>query len=1133
MFKYMIFLAIAALIAIALFISCGDNDDIVGSEKETINELISSPPYLLADGLSTAIIVASVLDSAQKPARELPVYFQTTAGTITQQVITDQDGFAYAILQSSASATDIQATVKATVLDTSRSLPKAGSGAHQMKLQIQGIKETSGRKLDLAKSTASGSNTASINVLFLGISFKGELEHNSLPADGISKSKLKVTIKETTSKKAVNGASIDLAAAYGSIVNKIQTNDMGTAETDLTAYSIALVDTVLLEYGDLFMDTLFIQYERPNIQLSPQFSYLIADGISRKTFTIAAKSQQSNTPIINAEIKFSTTNGTIAPSSAKTNIEGIASATLTSAAQLDSNVLVIARLNSYGDTSRVRFIQPLLGLTPTHGDLAADGNSQMIFTASLLLPDNTPVSGAEISFTTSAGTISPATGFTDAAGRVQATLKSSFEANSNVVVSAAFQEMNRSATVRFLSPVLTLTPSESKLLANGVSKQTFTATLLSQTNSPIANAEIGFSTTSGTISQPTATTNAEGKAFTDLRSSTVPDSNVLVIASFHEVADSSNVIFVQSSTQSGLTLAGQAELLRDGVSSTDIIGTVLDDNGYPVADATVFFSAQYGQIPETAVTNSEGKAIVTYIADANENDAAEVITATVGSSAATHNIQLLGLTMLLSASPDSIPADGSSTSEISVQLKLTQSQLAVPGINITFSSDLGYIGTTAATDAQGVAQIELRSASQPGTATITARYGLFVRTATVQFYLNSPQSLLLTANPNYIWVKETGNQEQTVITAAVLGVQGQPIGHQVAVKFYLQNSPGGGAGFVSASGPPTSETEPIMTQNGQASIGFKSGTVSGTAEIRAELQDSPTTLSRQAVVVIRSGPPYIWIDPADPNHVIPHMTLYVDYNNQDGWSALREYKITALLGDKYNNPVEQGTTIYFTTTGGVITTDIKTDNRGFGIVSLFSGNPLPYSCPTNSNNDPHFIENPNSPGNYLPIVIPDFENGQVINSCGNTGENDGYAVIYAYTWGRDQNGNDATVFSTTGTVFSGPIINFQVYVDPPVDTLSLGQVATIRVKVWDFNGNPPGAGSSMKAGTSAGKLSVESFMPEKDRYGFGATSFSTHLLNNLDPVQDEPQMAEVTIELDAPNPGGRCSGTVYVYLKIQ
>ncbi len=1129
MLKKTIYILVA--IAVLLTLSCGESDDIVGSKKESLDHLEPVAPYLLADGVSSTIIIAAVRDSAGKPASDLPVHFETTAGSITEQSMSDNEGNAYATLKSAASINDIEATVTATVLDTSLSLPKKNLGTVKIELKLKDLSHQSAQPIDLKKTTAAGDNEASITIMFLGITLTAKFDVTALPADGISTARLETTLKETTSKRAITNAVISLAAAYGTISSSIKTNDQGTAETNLKSFEEALTDTIYLEYGDgdVFHKILTIEYQEPQMNISPKISYLIADGSSKKTFTVAVKSQK-NTPIVNAEIKFSTTKGTIVPSSMKTNSEGLATATLTSAAEVDTNVVVIAELNTFADTAHASFIEPLLSLTPKTGNLAADGTSQLSFTASLFLPDNTPVIGAEIRFSTSAGTISPSQGMTNSEGKISATLKSGFEANENVVVTAAFQELIDVASVQFLSPTLTLSPKSTMLLANGSSRQTFTATLLSPSNAPIPDAEIQFSTTRGTISKTTAMTNSEGKAYTELRSSTEADSNVLVIAKFHEIEDTSKAVFVASETQTGLQLSGETQLLRDGTSTAEITALVKDESGNPVPDATIFFSSLYGEIPETAVTNSAGSATVTYTTDLGESNATEEITANVGSSVATHTIELLGLTMTIYASPDSIPADGSSTSEITVQLKLTESQLAVPGINITFSSDIGYIATGASTNEQGVAQLTLRSATEPGTATVRARYGQFVRTTEVKFYLNSPQSLLLSANPSFIWVKETGNLEQTVITATVLGVQGTPIGHDVPVKFYLQNGPGGGAGFVVAGGEPSSQSEPIMTSNGIASIGFRSGIRSGTVEIRAELVDNSSVAAQTTNLVIRSGPPYIWIDPSNPNNVVSHMTLTLDYFNLQGWSYLMDYQVSVLIGDRYNNPVESGTTVYFTTTGGVITTDVSTNERGMGKVILASGQPRPYVCPLDDNYDPHTIENPNDPSVFLPIVLPDFEYGQVVNSCGGTDENDGIPIILAYTHGRDQNGNEAKVFATTKVVFGGPIAHYEVYIDPPVDTLRVGQTAQIHIKVWDINGNPPAAGSSLTASTSKGSVSPKELMSNKETYGFGSTYYRTTLVNNLDPIDDEPGVAEVTIELKTPF--GKIAETVYIYLLI-
>ena len=240
------------------------------------------------------------------------------------------------------------------------------------------------------------------------------------------------------------------------------------------------------------------------------------------------------------------------------------------------------------------------------------------------------------------------------------------------------------------------------------------------------------------------------------------------------------------------------------------------------------------------------------------------------------------------------------------------------------------------------------------------------------------------------------------------------------------------------------------------------------------------------------------------------------------------------VGDKYNNPVDQGTTVYLTSTAGIITTDITTDERGQGTATLISANPRPYIEPNDGMSlAPHRIPNPNQPDMMLPISVMDFEGMEVegINRPGDFGENDGVAVIMGSTHGRDQNGNDAIVYHSNMAVFSGPVLpdgRFDVTVEGAIDTLRIGETAPITIRLYDLHGNPPGAGSTLKASTSAGKVSNENLMASKENYGYGVTAYTTTLLNNLDPVVDEETMAEVSVEFIGNSV--RMSKSVYVYL---
>ena len=489
--------------------------------------------------------------------------------------------------------------------------------------------------------------------------------------------------------------------------------------------------------------------------------------------------------------------------------------------------------------------------------------------------------------------------------------------------------------------------------------------------------------------------------------------------------------------------------------------------------------------------------------------------------------------MIISATPDSILADDKSTATIQVVVKQTTSNIAVTGHLIGFVTDNGKIPNTATTDNQGVATTTFTSSKQPGTATVTASCGTLSQTVKVYLFDNFANSILLTSEYNFIWVKGTGHIQQTIITAKVLGVTGQLVTNEYGVKFRIVNGPGGGERIEPSTGSGL-ETSVIRTVNGKAEAKFLSGTISGAAQIRAELVDHPQVNAQTTNIIIRSGPPYIWIDPANINNVISHMTLAVEpgKHNVAFGNPIQEIKITAYLGDKYNNPVENETVVYLTTTGGYITTNAITCEKGQVSVILQNVNPFPYLV----SQDPSQltalnIPNPNNDifndSLKLPIVLPDFEGGEVINSIGTTKENDGMAVILAYTWGHDQSGNAVKIWATARVIYSVGVAKFTAVTNK--SELAIGESATISIRVYDHNGNPVAAGSSLNVSTTAGELSDSNLMPSADKYGFGTTFFSTQLLNNLKP-DDEPAQAMVKISLDSPNGTGKIS--IPINLKV-
>lgn len=480
-----------------------------------------------------------------------------------------------------------------------------------------------------------------------------------------------------------------------------------------------------------------------------------------------------------------------------------------------------------------------------------------------------------------------------------------------------------------------------------------------------------------------------------------------------------------------------------------------------------------------------------------------------------------------------VPADGESKIQIVANLK-SHRNTPIVGAEIKFSSTAGIISESAITNGEGNAIVDLISTTIPDSmVTVTARFHSLKDSVVVSFATSTritPNSILLSADPNFIWVKETGNIDQTIISATVLGVNNEPLGNDIKVKFYIMNSPGGGESIEPSSGSP-SESNVIPTINGIAQTTIRSGIRSGTIQIKAVLVDFPDILSQTTNIVIRSGPPYMWIDPNDANNVIPHTTLAVDpgKHNVGFANPIQGINVSIYFGDKYNNPIEEGTAVYFTTTGGIITSDALTNDIGKASVILQNIHPFPYLV----SNDPNQltslrIPNPNNEMLMLDIDIPDFEGGEIINSIMTTNENDGMAIILAYTWGQDQNGNHIKVWTAGGVIFSSAIARFDAVTNKT--ELGVGETATIYIRLYDIHGNPVAAGSSLTVSSNAGELSDTNLMPSADRYGFGTTYFSVSLTNTLNPEEDDPTTAVVKIELNSPNGTGKRS--IPIYLRI-
>lgn len=335
-----------------------------------------------------------------------------------------------------------------------------------------------------------------------------------------------------------------------------------------------------------------------------------------------------------------------------------------------------------------------------------------------------------------------------------------------------------------------------------------------------------------------------------------------------------------------------------------------------------------------------------------------------------------------------------------------------------------------------------------------------------------------------VFVKGSGANETSTLTFEVRDSNGIPVDndHQTNVRFVVISGPGGGE-FVS---PDTVLTD----ANGLAMTTLNSGTISGTVQIRAEVVG--TTIRSQPVPVAISG----WLPDLGHFSIASAQNNFAAYNRVNLRNAL-----TALVGDKFSNPVPAGTAVWFSTTGGVVQRSVVTDADGLASVDLISGKPLPDGIDVgvkrvlNINDYPAYFQGP------------------------------GYAVVTAQT--TDE--NNQPIYAEKVVLFSG--ITTLQNVSPRTFDLAPDASVTFIFTAADQFGNPlaPGTTISVTAGngkvTGANQLTLGDNLRRNYIQGdveVQTTSFTAKLTNSdAANIQGEP--TTVTISVAGPNGSARLS----------
>ncbi|QQG27834.1 Ig-like domain-containing protein [Pectobacterium carotovorum] len=278
--------------------------------------------------------------------------------------------------------------------------------------------------------------------------------------------------------------------------------------------------------------------------------------------------------------------------------------------------------------------------------------------------------------------------------------------------------------------VTSLTANTTTALADNFTPVVFTATVKNSNDHPVANSTVSFTNTSGTLSQQTTTTNANGEATVSLTSLNVGNITVTakVNGSTADAGKSATVAFIaDAATAKVNTLTANPEI-APADNRTPIIFTAIvkDSYGHFASGLSVSFTTTGGSLNhKTVTTNASGQASVR-LTSANMGDitvTAKAGTNDIGKSKAVTftDSQITAIVTSLDALPTEVISSFDTRSSTLVATVKDDNGHLISDIEVNFTASGGTLTLTQAkTDNKGQAVSKL-SSQEDGAMAVTAK----------------------------------------------------------------------------------------------------------------------------------------------------------------------------------------------------------------------------------------------------------------------------------------------------------------------------------------------------------------------------------------------------------------------------
>jgi hypothetical protein len=486
---------------------------------------------------------------------------------------------------------------------------------------------------------------------------------------------------------------------------------------------------------------------------------------------------------------------------------------------------------------------------------------------------------------------------------------------------------------------------------NAISEPSFTAgetlciqATLKQGDNLVAGEIVSFTAGLGSLSVESKLTDNNGVAQISINSGSGDVGAAALVVSVGDLTSQSNYEFLAADIAVLPAFAIDFTILKNGVAvnrfkaneQVQIQAVIRDENAEPVENLIVNFTTGRGSLnTNDALTDDSGTAQVTLTADDIDIGAAVVTALTL-----VNGEELLASLNFEIQSPDTISEQtiriGHFNTDAVLAIVDENDQRILTQTPVSFTSICTEDGFATidqqvnTVNGEAIATYEdISCAGGDGNedvivASVVVNNSTLSITRSITILAESVGSInFISADPTQLVLLGTGGQNSQTISTLLFqvnGTLGNPLAQQ-NVTFSL-NTQTGGLSLFPALG--------ITNSQGQVSARVTSGNVPTSVRVTAEVvtESGISVLTQSDLLAVNTGLP-------DQNS----FTLSADNLNPEANSISGQtVGLVARLADTFNNPVPDGTSVSFTTEGGVIEPSCTTTNGTCG-VTWTSANP--------------------------------------------------------------------------------------------------------------------------------------------------------------------------------------------------